>query len=53
MRTTNTERLTKSLGHNQKRNSLLVIAEEVIERVLDVTEEKDDLLLRLTDYNMS
>lgn len=49
MRTSDYARLSKTLGHNNQTNALSVSAGEGVERILEVTAERDPLLLRLND----
>lgn len=53
MRRTDSEGLSRRLGQKQERNSLLTSERRVAEMLLEVTAEKYDLLLRLTDYKVS
>lgn len=53
MRSTDFEGMSTRLGSNNERSSISVIMKEVVERVMEVTVERDDLLLRLNQYKES
>lgn len=53
LRATDSERLSRRLGSNNERKSLLISVQEGAERVSEVTAEKDVLLLPFHDYNLT
>lgn len=53
MRTTESERLSKTLRHNKEQKMISVSAAEGAEKVLVVTPAMDDLFLQLNVYNVS
>lgn len=52
MCSTYSERLSRKLENNEERNFVSIIVMDGVERVLEVTAEKDDFLLRLKDYKV-
>lgn len=53
MFSTDYEGLSRYVGHNNERNTIMVIAKEGRPRFLEVTADRDDLLLWSIDYQVS
>lgn len=53
IRNTDLAGLSRTLGNNKERNSLMVSAEESAEKILRVTAVMNDIKLPLNDYNVS
>lgn len=49
---TDSERLSRILGDRPERSSLFLIMEVTLDRFIELTAERDDLLLQLNDYKL-
>lgn len=52
MRSRDSDELASRLGYNNERSSLFISAKEDVEMILEVISERDDISLRLRDYDV-